>query len=124
MSAQWFSAQARAEVIEEEERLCAEHGDVVDAMVHEVRADGVMFVHGEGDLELRAHAVHAADQNRLAIFLKVEREQPAEAADFAEHFAAMRAGKQLRECGFDLVAEIYVNAGGGVGFLFHCKIAA
>ena len=50
---------AGAEVIEEEQRLRAEHGDVVDAMVHEVRADGVVLVHREGDFELGADAVHA-----------------------------------------------------------------
>ena len=110
---------ARAEVIEEEERLGAQHGDVVDAMVHEVRADGVVLVHREGDLQLRAHAVHAADEDRLAIFLEVELKEAAEAADLAENFAAMRAGEQLRERGFDFVAEININAGGGVGFLFH-----
>lgn len=87
-------------------------------MVHEVRADGVVLVHHEGDLELRAHAVHAADEDRFAVFLHLEREQAAEAADLAEDFAAVRAGEQLRERGFDLVAEINVNAGGGVGFYF------
>jgi hypothetical protein len=31
----------------------------------------------------------------------------------------MRAGEQLRQRGFDFIAEINVNAGGGVSFLFH-----
>ena len=31
----------------------------------------------------------------------------------------MRGGEQLRQGGFDFVAEINVNAGGGVSFLFH-----
>ena len=49
---------AGAEIIEEKQRLRAEHGDVVHAMVHEVRADGVVLVLREGDLELGADAVH------------------------------------------------------------------
>ena len=110
---------ARAEVIEEEQRFGAQHGDVVDAMVHEVRADGVVLVHREGDFELGADAVHGRHEHRLAIFLQVEREQAAEAADLAEHLAAMRGGEQLRQRGFDLVAQINVHAGGGVSFLFH-----
>ena len=112
---------AGAEVIEEKQRLRAEHGDVVHAMVHEVRADSVVLVLLEGDLELGADAVHRRDEDRLAIFFHVQREQAAEAADLAEHLAAMRAGEQLRQRGFDFVAEINVNAGGGVGFLFHAR---
>ena len=110
---------AGAEVIEEEQRLRAQHGDVVHAMVDEVRADGVVPVHGKGELELGAHAVHAGDEDRLAVFFDVEREQAAEAADLAEHLAAVGGGEQLRQRGFDLVAQINVHAGGGVSFLFH-----
>jgi hypothetical protein len=110
---------SRAEIIEEEQRLRAEHGDVVDAMVHEVRADGVVPVQREGELELGADAVHGGDEDRLAIFFHVQREQAAEAADLAEHLAAMRAGEQLRQGGFDFISEINVHAGGGVSFLFH-----
>ena len=59
------------------------------------------------------------DEDRLAIFFHVQREQAAEAADLAEHLAAMRGGEQLRQGGFDFIAEINVHAGGGVSFLLH-----
>ena len=108
---------AGAEVIEEEQRFRAEHGDVVDAMVHEIRADGVVLVLLEGDLELGADAVHGRDEDRLAIFFHVQREESAEAADLAEHLAAMRAGEQLRQRGFDSIPKINIHAGGGVSFL-------
>ena len=88
-------------------------------MVHEVRADGVMPVEREGELELGADAVHGRHEDRLAIFFHVQREQAAEAADLAEHLAAMRAGEQLRQRGLDAIAQINVHAGGGVSFLFH-----
>ena len=112
---------AGAEVIEEKEGFSAEHGDVVDAMVDEVGADGVVLIELEGDLELGADAVHAADEDGLVIFFQVEGEEAAKPADFAEDFAAMGAGEELGQGGFDLVAEIDVNAGGGVGFLFHAR---
>ena len=110
---------ARAEIIEKEQRFRAEHGDVVDAMVHEIGADGVVPVHRECDFELGADAVHRRHEDRLAIFFSVEREQTAEAADLAEHLATMRRGEQLRQRRLDLVAQINVNTGAGVSFLFH-----
>ena len=110
---------ARAEIIEEEQRLRAQHRDVVHAMVHEIRADGVVLVQREGELQLRADAVHGRHEDRLAIFFHVQREQAAEAADLAEHLAAMRAGEQLRQRGLDAIAQINVHASGGVSFLFH-----
>ena len=109
----------RADVIQKEKRFRAQDGDVVDAMIDKVLADGVVAVHGEGDLELGAHAVGAGDQDRLAELFGVQREQAAEAAHLAEHLAAARGGQQPGQGGFDLVAQVNVNAGGGVSFLLH-----
>jgi hypothetical protein len=110
---------AGAEVIEEEQRLGAQHGDVIDAMVHEVGADGVVPVHREGDFELGAHAIHGRHEDRLAVFFQIKREQAAKAADLAEHLAAMRGGEQLRQGGFDPVAQINVHPRPGISLLFH-----
>ncbi len=63
----------RADVIEEEERARADDGDVVDAMIHEVLADGVVPVHGEGELQLRAHAIDARDEHRVFHPLEIRR---------------------------------------------------
>ena len=137
MSAQRFSAQAlakplmmsvntlrlelaRAEVIEEEERLGAEHGDVVDAMVDQVLADGVVPVHGKGDLELGADAIHAGDQHRLAVSLRTfSANRPPNPPTLPSTSGPMRRGQQLRQRGFDPVAQINIHAGAGVCFLFH-----
>ena len=73
----------------------------------------------EGDLELGADAIHAGDEHRLAVFRDVQREQAAEAADLAEHLGPMRGREQLRQSGFDLVAQININARAGVCLLFH-----
>ncbi len=107
----------RAEIIEEEQRLRAEHRDIVHAMVHEVCADGVVLVQREGELELGADAVHGRHEDRLAIFFHVQREQAAETADIAEHLTAMRGRQQLRQRGLDAIAQINVHAGTRVSFL-------
>jgi hypothetical protein len=72
----------------------------------------------KASLSFGADAVHGRHEDRLAIFFHVQREQAAEAADLAEHLAAMRAGEQLRQRGLDAIAQINVHAGGGVSFLF------
>ena len=110
---------AGADVIEEKKRFGAEHGDVVDAMVDEVLADGVVAVHGEGDFELGADAVDAGDEDGLAVFFDIEGEEAAEAADLAEDFGAVGGGEELRERGFDAIAEVNVHSRAGISFLFH-----
>ena len=52
----------RANVIEKEQRARAEDRDVVDAMIDQIGADGVVPVHGKRDLQFRADAIDARDQ--------------------------------------------------------------
>ncbi len=56
---------AGGEVVHEEHGRRALHGNVVDAVVHQISADGVVQVHLEGDLQLGAHAIDAGDQHRI-----------------------------------------------------------
>ena len=84
----FFLQLAGADVVEKKQRLRADDGDVVDAVVDEILPDGVVALGGEGDLELGTDAVHARDEHGGLVFAGVEREQPAEAADFAEHLGA------------------------------------
>ena len=108
----------RADVVEKEQWPRAEHRDVVDAMVNQIRADGVMPVHREGDLQFGADAIDARDQDRLAHSGKVRREQAAEAADFPEHFRAVRALHARLDFALNQVAEIDVDPGARVAFFF------
>ena len=62
-----------------------------------------------------------SDQDGLAIFLYVEREQSAKAADSAEHFAATRGSEELRQRGFDLVSQVDIDTRYGVSLRFHLK---
>ena len=59
------SSRFAADVIEEEQRTRADHGDVIDAMIHEILPDRVVLVHREGDLQLRADAIDARDEHWL-----------------------------------------------------------
>ena len=101
---------AHADVIEKKQWLRAEHGDVVDAMIDEVLPDRVVPVHHDGDLQLRADAVHAAHEYRPLVFLHVEREQPAKPADGTEHFPPHRLADFVLQPTLQLVAKIDVYA--------------
>ena len=50
----------------------------------------------DGDFQFRADAIHAADQHRMAVLLRVQREQTAEPADGAEHFRPARPANHFR----------------------------
>ena len=50
---------ADGQIIEEKQRRCALHGDVVDAMIDQVGADRVMHAEGKGYLELGADTIRA-----------------------------------------------------------------
>jgi hypothetical protein len=78
-----------------------------------------MTIHGERELELGPDAVDGGHEDGLAVLPGVEGEQAAEAADLAENLATVCGGEELGEGALDLVAEIDVDPGGGVGFLLH-----
>ena len=78
-------------VIEKEQGLCAEHGNVVDAVVHQIRAHGIVLMHRERDFQFRPHTVDTRDQNCFAHSAEMRCEQSAEATDLAEHLRPMRS---------------------------------
>ena len=82
---------ADGDVVEEEQRLGAGDEDVVGAHRDEIDADGAVPVQELRELELGAHAVGAADQDRIGHLLECSRrEEPAEAADVADDLGAIR----------------------------------
>src|ERR1051325_9557210 len=114
----WFKF-AGADVIEEKERFSAKHGDIVDAMIDQVLPDGVVAVHGEGQLELSADTVNAGDEYRLFVLARVESEQAAEPADLAQHLGPVGGGEQPGQGGFHPVAQINVHSRFSVGLFLH-----
>ena len=72
---------AAGDVVQKQQGLRAAADDVVDAHGHAVDADGVVLVHEEGELQLRADAVRAADEHGVLDAGRVQLKQTAEAAD-------------------------------------------
>ena len=81
---------AGRDVVEEEERLGALYGDVVDGARDEVDADRVVLSHQTRDERLRAHPVGGRDEDRLAHAAGLVGEEPAEASDVTHDLRAER----------------------------------
>ncbi len=101
------------QVIEKEERLGAEREDVVDAVIHQVRADRGVNVHGHGDFQFGAHAIGAGDQHRLFPFF-IQRKQSAERTDAADHAARKRARCQAPDALLGLIRKRNIHTCFGV----------
>ena len=106
---------AGGEVVHEEHGRGALHGDVVDAVVHQVGADGVVQLHLKRQLQLGAYAVHAGDQHRVGILLLVDGKQPAKAANLAQHAAVEGLVGQILDALLGAIGALDVNTGVGVG---------
>ena len=85
------------DVVVEEQRLGAGHDEVVDHHRHQVDPDGVQAAEPAGQVHLRPDAVGARHEHRLPVAGRVQREQPAEAADPAEHLGAAGARDDLAD---------------------------
>ena len=90
---------AAGQVVEEEERRGTLDGDVVDAVVDEVGADGGVDAELEGELELGADTVSRADEDGILPLAAVERVKRSKAADPGQDVAVERGGGE----GFDAV---------------------
>ncbi len=100
---------AAGEVIEEEQRLRTLDEDVVHAHRDEVDADGVVARELECELELRADAVGAGDEHRLAKTL-ADLHESAEAADAGEDFGTHRALRVRLDALDQRIARVDVDA--------------
>jgi len=106
---------AGGEVVEEEERAGALNGDVVDAVVDEVLADGVVDVELEGDFEFGADAVAGGDEDGVGVLLEVEREEAAKAADLGEDVLVEGLAGEHLDALLAALGAGDVDAGIGVG---------
>src|SRR5207237_495217 len=79
---------------------------------------GVGGLHREAPLSLRAHAVHAGDQHRVAVALAVESEQAAESANLAQHPAGKSFVGQIADALLGAFGAVNIHAGVGVGNRF------
>jgi len=106
---------ADGQVVHEEERGCALHGNVIDAVVDEVAADGVMHAHVKGELELGADTIDAANQHGIGEFFLIHLEKPAKAANFAEDTLVKGSVRQVLDALLGAISLLYVYACVGVG---------
>lgn len=107
---------AAGDVVGHEERLGADHHDVIDNHAHQVEADGVVDVHGLGDGYLGAHAVGGGGQQRLLVGQQLrDVVQAGETADAAQHRAVVRRLDGVLHELDGAVARFDVDAGGGIG---------
>ena len=79
-------------------------------MVDQVGADRVVPAGHERDLELRADAVGARHEHRLAIAVAIELEQTAERPDLGEHARREGRARQRLDAADGLVAGVDVDA--------------
>src|SRR5581483_9648404 len=56
---------ANGKIVEKKQRLRALDGDVVDAVINQIFANGVMAAGREGNFELGADAIGGTDKNRI-----------------------------------------------------------
>ncbi len=97
------------EVVEEEERTCALHEDVVDAVVDQVFADGRVAVHHERHLELGPDAVGAGHQHGVGRARRLQVEEPAEGTDIRQHTRREGALREPADATHDFVAGVDVH---------------
>ena len=104
--------RGRREVVQEEERLRAADGDVVDAMVDEILADRIVLANADGDLELGADAVDGGDEHGVAERARRgEVKEPAERADLGQHAGRERLAHGVLDPPDGLFASLDVNSG-------------
>src|SRR6266849_5003341 len=103
------------QIVHEEQRRGALHGNVIHAVIHQIATHGVMDVHHESQLQLGAHAIHAGDHHGLAKFLLVHGEHAAKSADFTDHALGEGAVSKILDPLFGAVGPIDVNTAVCVG---------
>src|ERR1019366_531227 len=105
---------AGGKVVHEEHGRGALHRDVVHAVVHQVGADGVVQVHFKGDLQLGTDPVHAGNQNRVRVLFLVDGEEPAKAANLAQHSAIEGLVGEILDALLGAIGALDVYASVGV----------
>jgi hypothetical protein len=105
---------AGSEVVEEEQRLCPAHHQVVHAHGHEIDANRVVLAHEKGQLQLGAHAVGAGHQQRVLVVLG-QRAQASEAAEISQDLGPHGALHVSLDAFNQRVARVDVDAGIAVG---------
>ena len=95
------------EIVEEKQRHRTLHSDVIDAVVHQVFADGGVPSSGKRQLELGAHAVGRGHQHRVAV--AAQPEPAAKTADISQDVGAEGLLRQGADGGDGAVSLVDVD---------------
>src|SRR5580704_7594799 len=101
------------QIIQKKQRLGALRQNIVHAMIQNIRTDGGMNSSSKSDLELRAHAIGASHQNRIAKAFAVNFKQRPESTDGRKHAAPESAPGHGANTPLRLIGErnIYSSIG-------------
>ena len=102
-------------VVEEVERFCSLHHDVVDTHGDEIDADGVVTTGIDGKAQFGAHTVRAGNQHRATVTVHRDFYQRAEAAEAAQDFWAERPANVGLDALDEFIARVDIDAGVAVG---------
>ena len=103
------------DVVEEEEGLGALDDEVVDIHGDEVDANGVVFVHFNGEVDLGANAVSAGDEDGVCevmfeeLFVVIEAEEACEAAGVIDDALAVGAAEEGPDGPDELVSGVDID---------------
>src|SRR5437016_6112665 len=93
-------------------------------MVHQIDADGVVFIERESDFQLCADAIDTGNQNWIAHSGKVCPKQTAESASFSENLRPVSLSNERLDTPFEFVAKIDIDPSARVSLLhFRLQIA-
>ena len=101
------------DVIEERERCGPVHQNVVDRMIDEILADGVVNARRRGDEDFRSHAIGRHHQHGLLETIG-HADHAAEPADLAPGERCPRGAHELRDAPFRFGGSVQLHAGRGV----------
>ena len=87
------------------------HEDVVDAVIDEIGADGVVAIHHHRNLQLRSDAVRARNQHGFFHACEVAGKHSAEATDVGKHAGREGLARQIADAFLRGIGRVDIDAG-------------
>ena len=106
-------------IIQKEKRARTLYQNIVDAVIDEVAADGVVDSGDESDFQFRADAVGRGHQHRRAHLRKRAVEHPAKAADLREGARVESRAREFLDLLRGEVGGVDINTGIAISCGFH-----
>ncbi|MNC45344.1 hypothetical protein D3C75_942990 [compost metagenome] len=104
------------QIIEEEQRLCTLHYNIVHTHGYRIDANRVVAVCRESDFELSAHTIGSRDEHRLFILVFVESEECTEPAELCHHFRTECTLHMLLHAFYRFIASRNIHSGVFISF--------